>query len=554
VYIMYNFFLFEDGMQITVSNACFVMDDGEGASAWMPPITVTAQGPPVSSAAKFLIQTAPTFKSPPKDTPLLRAVKTALRGSDTEDVSTIQTAHFFTGKSLKDPELTWNAYDAVLSYEGVMVKRWSFNREGEAIQWACIASLEQFHSNLSATTAVNYARADDSPVPTAKVTLGPPTFGPFRSQAQTNKKPEAPPEIVQGIFIFFRSTGNIYLLNGNNYVFSVPFIVRRAWPASPHGVLIQRVLEPSEIVDAEQSGDDVLPTLFSLTSPLTEANVVGLASGIVGPTNDTPATLKNNEDTSTKPLVSIPATEMAVWVSHSSIISDCRIVITVNIEKRLLSIWRYVYIKPKDTPTSIRVKATKPSTTSKRRSMSGVGSRRTSALFDDRRERNHHPMSPSARSREPILTPDLFDLGDIPALSSFPGMASSIPTTTTMSSLVSGGPSSQRQIPVTKGRRNSLSRNDLSMTMDRMALGGRMDPEGGYYPLEYGRMRAAYWMECLLTHQIPEEEYVPNLSRCSHVNPSLGSVPVIGVKYRCLYSTTVSMASSLVASFPSVSL
>jgi hypothetical protein len=67
---------------------------------------------------------------------------------------------------------------------------------------------------------------------------------------------------------------------------------------------------------------------------------------------------------------------------------------------------RYVYIKPKDTPTSIRVKTTKPSTTFKHRSMSGVGSSRTSALFDDRREPNHHPMSPSARSREPILTPD----------------------------------------------------------------------------------------------------------------------------------------------------
>ena len=55
-------------------------------------------------------------KSPRKDTPLLRAIKTTLRGSDTEDVCTIHTAHFFTGKSVKDPELTWNAYDAVLSY------------------------------------------------------------------------------------------------------------------------------------------------------------------------------------------------------------------------------------------------------------------------------------------------------------------------------------------------------------------------------------------------------------------------------------------------------
>ena len=85
-----------------------------------------------------------------------------------------------------------------------------------------------------------------------------------------------------------------------------------------------------------------------------------------------------------------------------------------------------------------------------------------------------------------------------------------------MSSLVSEGPS-QRQIPVTKGRRNSLSRNDLSMTMDRIALGGRMDHEGGYYLLEYGRMRAVYWMECLFTCQIPEE-YVLSSSRHSHVN------------------------------------
>ena len=68
--------------------------------------------------------------------------------------------------------------------------------------------------------------------------------------------------------------------------------------------------------------------------------------------------------------------------------------------------------------------------------MSGVGSRRMSALFDGRRERNHHPMPLST----PISISDLFDLDDIPALTSFPGMASSIPTTT-MSSFVSGGPS-----------------------------------------------------------------------------------------------------------------
>ena len=87
--------------------------------------------------------------------------------------------------------------------------------------------------------------------------------------------------------------------------------------------------------------------------------------------------------------------------------------------------------------------------------------------------------------------------------------------------------------------------------MHRMTLSGtRMDPEGGYYLLEYGRMRAAYWAECLLTHQIPE--YVLTLSRRSHVNSSLGSVPVFGIKYPCSHSMIVSIASGLVLPFLSV--
>ena len=52
-----------------------------------------------------------------------------------------------------------------------------------------------------------------------------------------------------------------------DYTFSLPFIVQKAWPISPHDIIIQRVLEPTEIVKADLSSDAILPTIFSATSP-----------------------------------------------------------------------------------------------------------------------------------------------------------------------------------------------------------------------------------------------------------------------------------------------
>ncbi len=60
-------------------------------------------------------------------------------------------------------------------------------------------------------------------------------------------------------------------------MFSLPFIVRRAWPLHPHGVIIQQVLAPTEVEEAELTGDKALPTVFSLISPLAEATVVNHA-------------------------------------------------------------------------------------------------------------------------------------------------------------------------------------------------------------------------------------------------------------------------------------
>jgi anaphase-promoting complex subunit 1 len=316
----------------------------------MPPIVVAEQGPPVSAALEFLSKVTPTSDSLEYESPLLRAIKNVLRGTDSDSQNSIHTARFFTGDEAKDYELSWNAQHAVLTYSGVIMKRWCFDHEGESIQCACLGEIEQvvLPNSKSGHSAANYAMFENT---TSSVNTDPgrPSFGPFhRANVERSRKDESYHEIVPCVFIFLRSIGKMYLMNGIDYTFSLPFIVRKAWPVSPHGVMMQRVLEPSEVVESETNGEEVLPTIFTLTSPFSEAAAVGHTAGILRALPNLPAALKDEEEHSTKPLRSIPPTEMIVWVSHCSVMADAQIVVTVNTKKNLLSIWHYKYIKPKD--------------------------------------------------------------------------------------------------------------------------------------------------------------------------------------------------------------
>ncbi|KAF8064115.1 hypothetical protein FPV67DRAFT_1420084 [Lyophyllum atratum] len=454
-----------------------------------PLISFPLHGPGASSAHEFLSRATQTPNPPPVESDLLKAIRTALRGSNTESISTIQsTSFFYDEEPWEEDELTWNGHTVILSSGGVMRKKWNFEEEGQAIQWACIGWLEQ---NISANpdsvhTTAHYT--SDSPSNPTGPAEGRPTFGPF-AKVQQNTVPDLGKLTrVSAVFVFLRSIGKIFLKNGLEYTFALPFIVRKAWPLSPHGVMIQRVLEPSELEEAELSGDAVLPTIFSVTSPFSEAAAVGLTMGIIDGFRDGTPSLKDEDENSTRPLKPVSPTEMVVWASHRGPASKDDVLVTVDVEQHQLSVWRYVYIKPKDTPLPLGL-ATAEGVAKRRQSMAGVGSRRSSALFGDIR----HPLSPTLRSRDHSPTPDFAAFPELPPLSLLPGMPPALSTTTTMASLVAGG-SSQWSAPM-KGRRNSLTRNDLSVTMDRMVLGGRFDGDSSLVPMEHGRMKAAYWME-----------------------------------------------------------
>jgi anaphase-promoting complex subunit 1 len=457
------------------------------------------QGPPVSSAAQLLERASRSSKKSGQESELLKSIRAALRGSGTDPVSAIHSSTFAQGKT--ETEITWNTHTVVLSSGGVIQKQWNFNEEGQPIQWACVGL---YHittpvDSRSSHSAARYTSENDEISSTNDSHQS--TFGLFTMAQREQEREIECAALCPAVFVFLRSIGKIYLLNGIEYTFSLPFIVRKAWALYPHGVMIQRVLDPTEVEEAELTGDTTLPTIFSVTSPFSEAASVGLTTGILGGSDVATAILKDEEENTTRPLKSVPATETVVWVSHRGPESTDDVLVTVDVEKHQLSIWRYVYIKPKDTPLPLgRSKSHKRNHSRKRASISAPlpGSRRQSAMAVEFVDHRDH-LSPSTLDHSP--TPEFPEMSPFSAL---PGRPPALSTTATMASLVTGG-SSQWSAP-DHGRRSSLNRNDLSVTMDRMVLGGRMDVEAALAPVEHGRMKAAYWVEKLHSQDIPEIE------------------------------------------------
>ncbi|KAJ6524495.1 hypothetical protein B0H19DRAFT_972018 [Mycena capillaripes] len=453
-------------------------------------ITVTLSNEESAASAYLGLTTADASDRPQND--LLDSIRAALRGSGSEPPearhSTFVSSQPLSprGDPWEEEEITWNSDTVVWSSGGFMRKKWTFTQEGQQVQYATLGWLEQNGSETpsSQPNASNHApNSNSGPQPSSER----PTFGPF-ARHQQNRKPQRNKTIrVPAVFVFLRSIGKIFLKNGLDYTFSIPFVVRKAWPLYPHGVMIQRSIEASELEEAALTGEPLLPTIFSLTSPFSEAGTVGLTSGIIGGFLSAP-TLKDEDENSKKPLKAVPSTESVAWVSHRGPGGVNDLLVTVDADTRQLSVWRYVYIKPKDTPVPLgRARVARH-----RQSLSTATSRRTSTMFSDLDRL--HPRSPKSGSRDPDPLPDVPVLpSDMPPLSALPGMAPALSTTTTMASIGSGT-SSQWSGPG-RPRRNSLTRNDLSVTMDRMVLGGKSDVDGALTPIEHGRMKASYWME-----------------------------------------------------------
>ncbi|KAL0573660.1 Anaphase-promoting complex subunit 1, partial [Marasmius crinis-equi] len=425
-----------------------------------------------------------------QESDLLKSIRAVLHSSTPEPSNPVHTTTFLFDENGVEDELTWDERVVVLSSGGVARKRWSFELEGQPILWACLGWIE-----VGGTKSTR----GSSKLAPPKSSTERPTFGPFfyAAQNRTTKRDERDSR-APAVFVFLRTIGKAYLHTGNEYTFSIPFTVHRAWPISPHGLLLQRVLEPSEKIEAEITGDAILPTIFSLMNPLAEPLPVGLTSGILGGFQaDSAASLKDEDETSNKPLKSLTPNEQIIWVSRWKPLSPDEIVVTVDVEKSRLTVWRYVYIKPKDTPRPLGRTRTRSLANKHRASIGGRG---TSANYADTSQQ---------------FAGNLFDFpeSELPPLSALPGMPPALSSTTTMASIASGSanpgldfmpPPPLKDAP-TRKRRNSLTRNELSVTMDRMALVNRAIDDALTAPNNL-RMRTAIWAELLYVTELEPSE------------------------------------------------
>ncbi|KAF9238387.1 hypothetical protein BU15DRAFT_88428 [Melanogaster broomeanus] len=309
-----------------------------------------------SAAVKFLTQHASqSTESHIPESAVLRSIRSALRGSTSNSVKTAYVPLYEDGTdSWAEQELAWNDRCVVLSNGGVIRRKWDFSDEDQTIRCACIGRLAYSTNDtgpVHGSAHYTSSRADEQQSDGSAESV----FGPFKAVQEERQKNNHAKEEVMAVFVFLRSIGKVFLINGMDYTFSLPFLVRKAWPLHPYGVMIQRLLDGLEIDEARATGDAPLPTIFTITNPFAEPAAVGITAGIVGGLPGRPAYLSDEAENCSRPLNAIPAAEEVVWVSRKPFAID-DILITCNPERQELSIWRYIYLKPKDAPVPLGIK------------------------------------------------------------------------------------------------------------------------------------------------------------------------------------------------------
>ncbi|CAE6438834.1 unnamed protein product [Rhizoctonia solani] len=238
-----------------------------------------------------------------------------------------------------EEELCWNNRTIVWSIGGIPRRTWDFAHEKQDIQWICWA---WFHPDDVISTQ-NATPHQDSPLDDN------PTFGPFFQFLQRQRmnpphdehEPESP-TACRALVVFLRDIAKVLMRNGVEHTIHLPFLVRRAWEISPTGLLVQRAQDSDELDEAALTGTPLLPTLFSLASPLDEFKIVGCARSILGGFSDggTPPVVEP------LPTVRLHPSDSVIYISGGADADHERLLVSHNNQKRRLTVWRYASRKP----------------------------------------------------------------------------------------------------------------------------------------------------------------------------------------------------------------
>ena len=327
------------------------------------PLVLNAYPNPPSSGRRLLerIRRECPLSSRKEDSQLLRAVRAAFQGSGKEPEPPIRSV---VSASVDGPygeeELAWDETIVTWSIGGVLRNTWSFQEEDQRVQYACFGWLHSDGTIHAASNSARHTTNDPDFDEEERFSFASHSdrkgdkdvFGPFFRARKAQMRTIEPSTIARAVFIFLRNFGRIYLMNGAEYSFSLPFIVQKAWALSPHGILLQRVVDPAELDDP-----DPLPSLYTLTNPFQEPRPVGLASLIKGGHGFSKYEAElvhqdGHEELSSGVLVA----EQVVWIAPKLVgdVGADSILVTLNHEKRKLSFWRYVLTSQNDSARYVK--------------------------------------------------------------------------------------------------------------------------------------------------------------------------------------------------------
>ena len=446
-----------------------------------PPLPIPCFGPPISAGAEYIKLTHPTPEPIAPESALLKSIRQAL--SVTTPILSETPHRTLSSSPDGEEELYWLDKTVIWSVGNVQRRKWVFDSEKKDqvlwVTWANFPSDKFSSSDADVDRLMRELRTNATAPKPAFHTASPTTdedyistFGRFsairpptgeeaayaQQFVSSKKKGSGRVKTTTCICIFLTSFVVIYTKDGGiEYTANLPFHTRRVWELSGFGLLIERV------VGQDEYEGDLMPTVFTLTGPYDEVSMLGFAYGIEGGVVSVPGNLSESNSTAkpTKkvlPLVikkepptdmdenpdsklllrSFAKTEKVIFSSNQPGPVCGYVVATHDPVQHVVRIWRYAHDVA--DPNS---KTAEP----KRRKSDTATPRRPDGL-----------RIPSAQLTELLPATPTQD-----TIAATLALAQQTAQPDLQKTRSSGG--------LTHARQTSQTRNELSVTLDRMALG-----------------------------------------------------------------------------------
>ncbi|GAA5888864.1 hypothetical protein JCM5296_005019 [Sporobolomyces johnsonii] len=406
-------------------------------------------------------------------------------------------------------ELSWSGATVVWRRGGAVYRSFSFREHEQDVAQALFVDLEVASTSSISTGApgLDEAATPCAPSTSSSDASTEPLFGPYRRPTASTwsddplplpRDPPPPPPLSPSsspapkrertLLILLSTLAFAYPPSGSSVPFQLPFRVRRAWALGPEaggGVLLERAREGREVLEGEEGRAGAgMPTMYTLRGVYDEMKPVGVVhgGGSMG--------LEEGEGGGTTSAIE-ELDEQVVFVSKEE---GMPLVVSANSKRGKVAVWTYARVEGGAAAAGAKGKGKgKEVDTLEDLPGFGLGMGLEDASFTSNStslRRSHGPRRARTSAggggaditlmtaagdrslRRASTSTSAYHLPDAQA-SLLEALSASDPSRSSLRRTPSHPPSTSDD------RRTSITRNELSVTMDRMALSQGASSAGG---------------------------------------------------------------------------